>query len=125
MNIRKDERGVCKTTSTQKYIDGETGEEKMDFMNVLVSFKKGVEVKNKARIKVLNGFLTHIRIETNEIDENGKPIIIRMPKIMIMDFELLEEGIDENARVPQYNTPETQEANGFEVFGTYDGELPF
>lgn len=125
MNIRKDERGVCKTTSTQKYIDGETGEEKMDFMNVLVSFKKGVEVKNKARIKVLNGFLTHIRIETNEIDENDKPIIKRMPKIMIMDFELLEEGIDENAKLPQYNAPEIPAENGFEVFGTYDGELPF
>lgn len=126
MNIRKDERGVCKTVTTQKYIDEETGEEKPDFMNILVGFRKGVEVKNKSRIKVLDGFLTHIRFETEELNENGNPINKRIPKIMIMDFEIVEDGIDENEKVRVYNeSSENQTSNTFDTFNSYGDDLPF
>lgn len=126
MNIRKDERGVCKTVTTQKYVDETTGEEKTDFMNILVGFRKGIEIKNKSRIKVLDGFLTHIRFETKELNEEGKPINKRIPKIMIMDFEIVEDGIDENEKVRTYNeTSENQTSNTFDTFNSYGDELPF
>ena len=126
MNIRKDERGICKTVTTQKYVDEATGEEKTDFMNILVGFRKGIEVKNKSRIKVLDGFLTHIRFETDELNEEGKPINKRIPKIMIMDFEIVEDGIDDNEKVRIYNeSSEKQTSNTFDTFNSYGDDLPF
>lgn len=128
MNIRKDERGVCKTVTTQKFIEETTGEEKTDFMNILVGFRKGIEVKNKSRIKVLDAFLTHIRFVTEELNENGNPIIKRIPKIMIMDFEVVEEGIDENEQVRIYTNESinTETTNTFGTFNnSYGDELPF
>ena len=128
MNIRRDERKVYKTVTTQKYVDEATGEEKTDFMNILVGFRKGVEVKNKSRIKVVDGFLTHIRFETEELNENGNPIIKRIPKLMIMEFEIIEEGIDEDEQVRTYNNDITNN-EATEMFGTfnnsYGDDLPF
>ena len=128
MNIRKDERGICKTVTTQKYVEEATGEEKTDFMNILVGFRKGIEVKNKTRIKVLDGFLTHIRFETEELNENGNPIIKRIPKLMIMSFETIEEGIDENEKVRTYNNESTnsETIDTFSTFNnSYGDDLPF
>lgn len=128
INIRKDERGVYKTVTSQNYIDTETGEEKKDFMNIFVGFRKGIEVKNKARIKILDGFLTHIRFETDEINENGNPVIKRFPKLMVMSFETVEEGIDENEHVRTYGNNQNSNFER-EEFSSYDSpygdDLPF
>ena len=92
--ILKDDRGVYKTTLATKVID-ENGEEKTIFTKVNVGFKKGVEVKNKTKINITNGFLTFFRFPTDETREDGTSINKDFLKIVIMDFEVLEEGTDE------------------------------
>ena len=92
--ILKDDRGVYKTTLATKVID-ENGEEKTIFTKVNVGLKKGVEVKNKTKINITNGFLTFFRIPTEETREDGTTINKDFLKIVIMDFEILEEGVDE------------------------------
>ncbi len=87
MSIQKDDRGVCKVILANKKIN-ENGEEELEFMKVLVKFRKGVEVKNKAKIDIKDGFLTFFRVQ----EEDGKR---DFPKLMVMDFDTLEEGIDE------------------------------
>ena len=46
MSIQKDDRGVCKVILANKKIN-ENGEEELEFMKVLVKFRKGVEVKKQ------------------------------------------------------------------------------
>ena len=93
--ILKDDRGIYKTTLVSTDTNKETGEEEKMFMKINVSFKKGIEVKNKTKINITNGFITFFRIDTGEVRENGKPDYKYFPKLMIMDFEVLEEGVDE------------------------------
>ena len=92
--ILKDDRGVYKTTLATKVID-ETGEEEKIFMKINVGFKKGVEVKNKTKINIKDGFLTFFRIPTEETREDGTTINKDFLKIVILDFEIVEDGIDE------------------------------
>ena len=92
--ILKDDRGIYKTTLATKVID-ENGEEKTIFTKVNVGFKKGVEVKNKTKINITNGFLTFFRIPTEETKEDGTAINKDFLKIVILDFEVIEDGIDE------------------------------
>ena len=92
--ILKDDRGIYKTTLATKVID-ENGEEKTIFTKVNVGFKKGVEVKNKTKINITNGFLTFFRIPTEETREDGTTINKDFLKIVILDFEVIEDGIDE------------------------------
>ncbi len=96
--ILKDDRGVYKTTLVSTDINKETGEEEKIFMKINVGFKKGFEIKNKTKINITDGFITFFRIETGEVDEDGnlkRPIYKYFPKLVIMDFEIIEEGIDE------------------------------
>jgi len=90
--IIKDDRGVCRTTLANKVID-ENGEEHTEFMSINVGFKKGIEVKNKERINIKNGFLTFYSFERAK--EDGSTEKVRMPKVMILDKETIEEGVDE------------------------------
>ena len=92
--ILKDDRGIYKTTLATKVID-ENGEEKTIFTKVNVGFKKGVELKNKTKINIKDGFLTFFRIPTEETRENGTTINKDFLKIVVMDFEVLEDGVDE------------------------------
>ena len=93
--ILKDDRGIYKTTLVSTDTNKETGEEEKIFMKINVGFKKGVEVKNKTKINITNGFLTFFRIPTEETREDGTTINKDFLKIVIMDFEILEEGVDE------------------------------
>ena len=90
--IIKDDRGVCRTTLANKVID-ENGEEHTEFMNISVGFKKGIEVKNRERINIKSGFLTFYSFERTK--EDGTTEKVRMPKVMILDKETIEEGVDE------------------------------
>ena len=93
--ILKDDRGVYKTTLVSTDNNKETGEEEKIFMKINVGFKKGVEVKNKTKINITNGFITFFRIDTGEVREDGKTDYKYFPKLVIMDFEILEKGVDE------------------------------
>ena len=93
--ILKDDRGIYKTTLVSTDTNKETGEEEKIFMKINVGFKKGIEVKNKTKINITNGFITFFRIDTGEVREDGKTDYKYFPKLVIMDFELIEDGIDE------------------------------
>ena len=126
--ILKDDRGIYKTTLATKVID-ENGEEKTIFTKRLVNFRKGVEVKNKTKINVKEGFDTFVRINTGEVKEDGTPIYKDLAKYVILDFEIVEEGIDE----VMSSKPKKAVENNFsdDTFGGYypdaylDSELPF
>lgn len=123
VTILKYDKGICKVSLANKEID-ENGEEKTVFMQVNVGFRKGVEVKNKSKIKINESFLTFFRIKTNEInEETGKEIYKSFPKIMVLEFDVLEEGVDETFTRKAQNTEATNDQFG-DFYGS-DDELPF
>ena len=127
--ILKDDRGIYKTTLVNTDINKETGEEEKMFMKINVGFKKGVEVKNKTKINITNGFITFFRIDTGEIREDGKPDYKYFPKLVIMDFEIVEDGIDEVYSSKSKKTIES-DSNDNDISEFYpdtysDDELPF
>ncbi len=128
--ILKDDRGIYKTTLVSTDTNKETGEEEKIFMKINVGFKKGVEVKNKTKINITDGFITFFRIETGEVDEDGnlkQPIYKYFPKLVIMDFEVLEEGIDEVYSSKPKKAVETNSSDNMGEFYTAEDMdiLPF
>ena len=126
--ILKDDRGVYKTTLATKVFD-ENEEEKTIFTKVNVGFKKGVDLKNKTKINIKDGFLTFFRISTNKIREDGTPINKDFLKIVILDFEVIEEGVDEvMSSKPKKSVENNSDANVIDDFypNTYSEDiLPF
>lgn len=127
--ILKDDRGIYKLNIVANEINKETGEQEKAFMKINVGFLKGVEVKNKTKINIKNGFLSFFKVDTEEVNEDGKPIYKQFPKIIVMDFEVLEEGTDEvyhsqnNSNNKKSNN---QYSKDFENYNEYDNsELPF
>lgn len=122
--IFKNDRGVYKATLSKKDTN-ENGEQITRYMNIHVGFRKGVELKNKTKIKVNNGFLTFFDVKTGNIKDNGKEEVLRFPKIMIMDFEVLEDGVDENFHSKEYVQKDVDTNNEFDDFYSNNDELPF
>lgn len=125
--ILKDDKGTYKIAIANKEMQ-ENGEEQTIFMRINVGFRKGIEIKNKTKINITNGFLTFFRIDTGEVYEDGTPIYRKFPKIMVMDFEVIEEGIDEVYQSKDYSN--NQSNFGDDIFGGYypdtsNDELPF
>ena len=133
VTIFKDERGVTSAYVANKELD-ENGEPYYVYARIVVGFRKGVEIKNKAKIKINDGFLTFYQVDTGEFSEQtGKPIKRNYFKIVVMDFDVLEEGIDEpygySNKTTENNTSEkSSELDNFEDFRIYGGagdDLPF
>lgn len=121
VTILKDNRGICKVGIANKELQAD-GTEVTKFMRMNIGFRKGIEVKNKSKINIKDGFLTFFRIETDQVNENGDKIYKSYPKIMVMDFEVIEEGTDEVYQHKEYTT--TQETEVGSEFVS-DDELPF
>lgn len=117
LTIYKDEQGrykiYVKGTETQ-----ENGEIKNIFISKKVQFKKGVELKNKSKIEVINGWLSCYRIKDGTTEEE-KPKYKYFDKYFISEFNLLEEGVDELQKTRQQPKQEN-----FSFIPTED-ELPF
>lgn len=122
--IFKNDRGVYKATLSKKDTN-ENGEQITRYMNIYVGFRKGIELKNKTKIKINNGFLTFFPIETGNIKDNGKKEVLNFPKIMIMDFEVLEDGVDENFHSKEYAQKDVNSNDDFDDFYSNNDELPF
>lgn len=120
VTIFKNDKGTYKSSITAKDFN-ENGEQINKYMNIHVGFRKGVEVKNKTKIKVNNAFLTFFDFKTGNIKDDGKEEILKFPKIMIMDFEVLEEGVDENFHSKDYSQNDTENNE----FYSQTDELPF
>jgi len=123
MRILKDDRGVYKTTLVTTETNRTTNEEEKIFMKINAGFRRGVELKNKTKINVKEGFITFFRIATNETYEDGKPIYKYFPKIMIMDFDIVEDGVDEVQQTKEYSNESY--SNIDEIFTTPVDDLPF
>lgn len=117
--IFKNDKGAYKIPISNKEIT-EEGEEQTIFMQINAGFKKGTEVKNKSKIDIKEAFLTFFRIE---IETDGKTEYKKFPKIMIMDFDLLEDGIDEVFKTKDYSNSSNNESNDF--YSNSDDDLPF
>ena len=124
--IFKNDKGIYKLSIASKELQ-ENGEGKPTFMPIHVGFMKGVEVKNKTKINIKNGFLTFFKIDTGDIREDGKTVYKKFPKIMVMDFEVLEEGTDEVQKSRDYSNETTTSSNDFGYYPEIqsDDELPF
>jgi len=116
--VFKDEKGTCRISISNNELQ-EDGKEKERFMRIIVGFKKGVEIKNMTKINVTDGFITFFRISTGETTVSGEPIYKKFPKLMIMDFEILEEGTDEVFKKDNYNEDKDN------VFENYYSESSF
>ena len=79
---------------------------KYDYAPILVGFRKGVTIQDNTRIKITNGFLTHFRMESENDD---KPF---RNKIMILDFEIVNNEKTSNDDMPEFPS-------------ALDDELPF
>lgn len=104
--ILKDDRGVYKTSLANKELN-ENNEEETIFMRINVGFRSGVSVKHKTKINIKDGFLTFFRIPTE--NSEGEKEYKRFPKIIVMDFDVIQEGVDEVYHTKNYS--ENQEEN--------------
>lgn len=71
--IWKSEKGFYSTTISNKNMDGS-----YDNVYIPVQFKKGIELENKTKINVTNGFLTFY----HNVNDDNKPVF----KIMVLEF---------------------------------------
>lgn len=126
VTILKDDKNRYRIGISNKEV--KDGEEQTIFMRVNVGFKKGIEVKNKTKINIKNGFLTFFRIETGNVKEDGTPERKDFPKIMVLDFDIVEDGVDEVFHAKDYvqkNTIIENEYDGYYGFGDSNDDLPF
>ena len=127
VTIFKNDKGIYKVPITNKEIQ-ENGEEKTIYMQINVGFRKGVEVKNKTKINIKDGFLTFFKIDSGEVTEDGKPIFKKFPKVMVMDFDVIEEGTDEVYHSKDYSNTQSDSNFSEDSTGMYysdTDELPF
>jgi len=124
--ILKDDKGVYKTTLVSKELNAETNEEETIFMKVHVGFRKGVEVKNKTKINIKDGFISFFRVATGNTYDNGVPEYKYYPKLVVMSFETIEEGIDEVQQTKKYsNTQNDFSEDGITGYYSSSDDLPF
>ena len=122
--ILKDDRGVYKTALASKEFNAETNEEESIFMKINVGFKKGVELKHKTKINIKNGFLTLFRVPTGNTYEDGNKEYRYFPKLIVLDFDIIEDGVDEVYSKKDYSNNQNS-SNEFDYYsGTID-DLPF
>lgn len=125
--ILKDDRGVYKTTLSSKEVNTQTGEEETIFMKINVGFKRGTELKHKTKINIKDGFLTLFRIPTGNTYDDGKPEYKYFPKLIVMDFDIIEEGVDEVYTKKDYSNKQNNFSD--DSMGNYyeydNSELPF
>lgn len=123
--ILKDDKGIYRLALVNKE-QQENGETQTIFMRINVGFRKGVELKNKTKINIKDGFLTFFRMATGNTYEDGKLEYKKFPKIMIMDFEVLEEGTDEVYHSKDYSDTQSNFSNdSVGEFYPSEDELPF
>lgn len=122
VTIFKNERGINFAYVTNKEQD-ENGEPYFTYARINIKFRKGVEVKNRTKIRINDGFLTFY--------QSGKEIKRNYFKIVVMDFDVLEDGIDEpyTYQVKGQNNEKSNtnfdNFDNFDIYGGEDDDLPF
>ena len=127
--IYKDDRGLYKVFQKGSKLNEETKQYEDDWQKISVDFQPKVDLKNKTKINVKDGYDSHYVIKTQWTYDDGKPAYMKMPKYIIKDFEVIEDGIDE---VMSSKPKKTVESNfSDDTFGGYypdtysEDTLPF
>ena len=122
VTIFKNERGINFAYVTNKEQD-ENGEPYFTYARINIKFRKGVEVKNRTKIRINDGFLTFY--------QSGKEIKRNYFKIVVMDFDVLEDGIDEpytyqvKGQNNEKSNTDFDNFDNFDIYGGEDDDLPF
>ena len=82
--VFKNEKGFYSTGISNKLIDGS-----YDNAYITIQFKKGIELENKTKINITNGFLTFYRNQ----NDNNKPVF----KIMVLEFTQVGDAAENTA----------------------------
>ncbi|MBE5820411.1 MAG: hypothetical protein E7310_06340 [Clostridiales bacterium] len=122
--VLKDDRGIYKVSLLDKKIN-KLGEEIKDFWKVNISFPRDVVLKNKTKIEITKGFLTFFKIDSGKKNMKGEPIYTKFPKVVVQQFNVLEEGIDEPYKHTEYEENNTQAPRLSGDISLADDELPF
>ena len=122
ITIYKDEQGRYKTYIKNTELQA-NGEKEDIYMSMKVQFRKGIEVKNRSKIEVTNGWITCYRIPKDEVTQSGKTKYKYFDKLFVNEFNLLQEGVDENLQ-PKQEKIEEQQQNDFS-FSDLEDDLPF
>lgn len=91
------------------------------FYRKKVQFKKGVDIKNKSKIAIKDAFLSPYRFEIEDEKTKAKNVI-KGDKIIILDFEVVEEGIDEKQKIKDYSQSTTRQNNDFKSNTNFESE---
>ncbi len=82
-------------------------------------------LKNKAKINIKDAFLTTYRYASNNTNDEGNTIFNYFVKMVVLDFEVIEEGEDGVMKKRNYDKPESSDQNfGFGNWNN-DDDLPF
>ena len=128
VTVYKDDRGIYKIANKGSRFNDKTNQYEDDWQRVLVDFQPKVNLKNETKIIVKKGFDSHYTIKTQWTYENGKPAYIRMPRYVIKDFEVVEEGVDEvMSSKPKKSVENNPDTNVIDEFYSddYTDDLPF
>lgn len=90
--IFKNDKGFYSTGISNKLMDGS-----WDNAYFPIQFKKGVEVENKSKINITNGFLTFYRNQ----NDNNKPVF----KIVVLDFTQVGDAAEGTANSQDFELP--------------------
>lgn len=132
MNIYRDEADNFFTYIGGYVFNMKTKERENKFyLKRKIKFMNGKDVRNKSKIKVIDGFMSPSKIKYK--NDEGRYEMCTIETYFINDFELLEDGIDEKQKVfqprkdkekaPKQDKNEDK-LNSFS-FNDYSGVTPF
>lgn len=96
--VIRDEQDKYYTYLKYNYFNS-NNEEKTGFQKMRVNFKKGVDILNKTKIRIKEGWIIPYRIE---METEGKKQGRILTKVFINEFEILENGIQEKQKVTSF-----------------------
>lgn len=78
---RKENRGYY------TFLSNKIEDDKWDVFPIIVGFKKGIEIEDGTKIKIIDAFLTFFRKEPIEGKEKGEGV----HKLMILEYEVVSK----------------------------------
>ncbi len=94
------------------------------FYSKKVKFRKDIKPKHKTKIKVKNGFIAPYRYEITD-EETGEEKKGYKDALFVLDYEVLEEGTDEEPEPRQWKKKEDTNDDGFNFSFDSGDDLPF
>lgn len=133
LNVYRDEKDNYFTYLSGYVFNVERKEKENKFYTKRkIKFANGKEVKNKSKIKIIDGFASPYKLKFK--NDKGEITLYNGEMYYITDFELIEDGIDEKQKIfnrqnqakkPQENISKTDSKLNSFSFNEYSGVTPF